>query len=264
MKTLRYILLLVIIGIIIIFISGLNKEREVEIVQEQTFVFMDENNTIVSAEFSENRARVTMSDGRVYDLNQTASASGARYTNEDESFVFWNTGNEVTIFENDEVIFSGTIVTLEQENQFDIENTIEVGDTDGDGRTDLIGDSSDTEETPAPYIGTWTWTETVYPTDEGGAAPQPQSDVFTLTLAADGTVSGTTDCNGFGGAYTVHDENLIDFGDGFWSTLMYCEDSQESEFTALLIKSQSIYQPEGNILVLELANHAGQIIFERN
>jgi hypothetical protein len=42
---------------------------------------------------------IILSDGREFTLNQTISASGARYATEDEAFVFWNKGNEATIYE---------------------------------------------------------------------------------------------------------------------------------------------------------------------
>lgn len=46
--------------------------------------------------------KVVLDDGRDFDLPQTISASGARYANEDESFIFWNKGDSVMIFENGE------------------------------------------------------------------------------------------------------------------------------------------------------------------
>lgn len=46
------------------------------------------------------KATVKLSDGREMTLNQTISASGVRYANEDESFVFWNKGNGALVLEN--------------------------------------------------------------------------------------------------------------------------------------------------------------------
>src|SRR3989344_3487563 len=42
----------------------------------------------LKAEFLESSVRLVLSDGRVISLPQTVSASGARYANTDESFVF--------------------------------------------------------------------------------------------------------------------------------------------------------------------------------
>ena len=49
-------------------------------------------------------------DGRQLRLRQTISASGARYANEDESFVFWNKGNSAFIEENGKVLYSNCFV----------------------------------------------------------------------------------------------------------------------------------------------------------
>ena len=50
--------------------------------------------------FTPNNARLSYPDGRTMLLTQNISASGARYTNSDESFVFWNKGEDATIEEN--------------------------------------------------------------------------------------------------------------------------------------------------------------------
>ena len=54
---------------------------------------------------------ITLSDGRTMTLPQTISADGGRYTNTDESFVFWAKGNGVLVLENDqEKSYIGCIV----------------------------------------------------------------------------------------------------------------------------------------------------------
>lgn len=45
-------------------------------------------------------AEIVLSDGRSFDLPQAISASGARYANSDESFVFWSKGNGAFVLEN--------------------------------------------------------------------------------------------------------------------------------------------------------------------
>lgn len=46
--------------------------------------------------------KLLLSDGRNLDLAQTISADGTRYANNDESFIFWNKGNEALILENNQ------------------------------------------------------------------------------------------------------------------------------------------------------------------
>jgi thioredoxin 1 len=56
----------------------------------------------IQASFNNDTSTVTLrlSDDRDITLPQAISASGARYANEDESFVFWNKGNTAFIQEN--------------------------------------------------------------------------------------------------------------------------------------------------------------------
>ncbi len=85
----------------------------------------------------------------------------------------------------------------------------------------------------------WVWTKTY-----NGTGPEadninpivPKVDGrFTIIFKEDGSLSGTTDCNGFGGNYTI-ESGIIKFGP-MMSTLMYCEGSQEQEFRAMLTDS---------------------------
>lgn len=48
------------------------------------------------------RVSLALSDGRAMTLPQTISASGIRYANADESFVFWSKGNGALVLENNE------------------------------------------------------------------------------------------------------------------------------------------------------------------
>jgi putative hemolysin len=50
---------------------------------------------------------LALSDGRSLTLPQAMSASGARYANKDESFVFWNKGNTAFIDEGGKTTYQG-------------------------------------------------------------------------------------------------------------------------------------------------------------
>jgi heat shock protein HslJ len=79
---------------------------------------------------------------------------------------------------------------------------------------------------------TWVWMRT-----EAAGKPvssPKKADAFTLTFKNDGSFSVTTDCNGAGGSYTAEKGNLT-VGQ-MMSTLMFCDGSQESEFTGQLAK----------------------------
>jgi membrane-bound inhibitor of C-type lysozyme len=53
--------------------------------------------------------QLSLSDGRHLVLPQAVSASGARYTNRDESFVFWNKGRTAFIDEGGQHTYSGCV-----------------------------------------------------------------------------------------------------------------------------------------------------------
>lgn len=78
----------------------------------------------------------------------------------------------------------------------------------------------------------WSW---ISATQASGDILVPNmTEAFKLTFTDSSRFSATTDCNNIGGSYTV-DGNSITFSEIF-STKMFCSDSQEAEFIALLDK----------------------------
>jgi heat shock protein HslJ len=76
----------------------------------------------------------------------------------------------------------------------------------------------------------WVWVAARYA--DGSELLPRRSDAFTLTFGADGRFAATTDCNRMGGTYTAAGD-AMKFGNVF-ATRMFCEGSQENEFSALL------------------------------
>jgi membrane-bound inhibitor of C-type lysozyme len=64
---------------------------------EATFQCVD--GKYLDAEFKQKSVIVTLSDDRSMQLEQVQSASGIRYTNQDETVVFWNKGNTAVLIE---------------------------------------------------------------------------------------------------------------------------------------------------------------------
>lgn len=60
----------------------------------------EERMIITTFHLSDDTVDIKLSDGRELTLPRAISASGARYANSDESFVFWNKGNTAFIQEN--------------------------------------------------------------------------------------------------------------------------------------------------------------------
>ena len=68
-------------------------------------------NKTIQALFFEYKVELALSDGRHMLLLQAISASGARYANTDESFVFWTKGNTAFIEENHKTTVKDCIAT---------------------------------------------------------------------------------------------------------------------------------------------------------
>lgn len=109
---------------------------------------------------------------------------------------------------------------------------------------------------------TWVWQEALYNDDSVITPKNP--GVFTLTFKEEsmngGTFSATTDCNNVSGAYTL-DDNKITF-ENMISTLKFCADSQESEFTSMLTNSTSYFFTSKGELILEIKYDSGVVIFK--
>lgn len=92
----------------------------------------------------------------------------------------------------------------------------------------------------------WKWVKTdiVYKSHRPS-----KPDVFTMTFNADSTFNFTTDCNNGGGTYTAS-HNVLSMGP-IYTTLMFCERAQETEFTSMLDAVQTYRFDAPNYLVLE-------------
>jgi heat shock protein HslJ len=104
----------------------------------------------------------------------------------------------------------------------------------------------------------WTWEATLMNNDEH-ILPKDR-DAFTITFNEDGSFNGTTDCNNFFGQYE-REGNKLSFGP-IAATRMYCEGSQENEFTSTLSEVDSFMLNEKGNLVLLLKLDSGSIIFQ--
>jgi heat shock protein HslJ len=107
---------------------------------------------------------------------------------------------------------------------------------------------------------TWNWISTTY--NDGKIIKPKNTDKFKLTFKnyeSGKTFSASTDCNGVGGEYVLNG-NKITF-DKMMSTLMYCEGSQEAEFSKSLSEVVSYFFTNKGELVLELKYDSGSMIF---
>jgi len=79
--------------------------------------FVCSDGKTIMAEFSPNAVRLTLENNRTVDLAQATSASSARYTNADGSFVFLSDGQESLIEENGTTTYSGCVTVVSETSQ---------------------------------------------------------------------------------------------------------------------------------------------------
>ncbi len=124
-KNLTLLLLLVVMVLIALLITSHSQTRPqvttTDALQQMAVLYSCNGGKNIQATFSETsearsvvpsvsgtppipkgRADLILSDGRALALSQTLSASGVRYSNPDESFVFWSKGNGALVLENNQ------------------------------------------------------------------------------------------------------------------------------------------------------------------
>lgn len=101
----------------------------------------------------------------------------------------------------------------------------------------------------------WVWVSTA---DALGAKLLPKTPgVFTLTFEGD-RFSAKTDCNAMGGSYTAEGDTIT--FSNMMSTKMYCEGSQEAEFSAMLRDVESFSFTSKGELIFKLKS-GGTVTF---
>lgn len=199
-----------------------------------TFTNAD-NGEAITVTFNNEDETATLNGLDYVDLvfTQAISASGARYVNEETGLELWNKGDEISLSMGEERLFVGST---------EVEASVTLDETG----------LSDHE---------WVWQETQMNDDE--VITPNEAGAFTLTFdPAAGRVYGKTDCNGFSGGYTVEAEKTITFGP-LASTMMYCEGSQEAEFSGMIASTSHFVFTEDGDLVLLLRDDSGLVVFTK-
>jgi heat shock protein HslJ len=129
--------------------------------------------------------------------------------------------------------------------------------------TSNTSSNSTVNQTPKPDLTKlkitdhpWTWTKTVYNNDTT-VTPRAK-DAFVITFMQDGRFSAKTDCNGVGGEYLITENKIV--LEKMMSTLMYCDQSQESEFTNMLGEVDNFMFTQYGELVLGIKYDSGSMI----
>lgn len=102
--------------------------------------------------------------------------------------------------------------------------------------------------TASELAGTWVWQGA---TVGGQDVVLPSSPgAFTLTFSADNRVTGGTDCNQYGATSQLGSDGVISIH-SLYSTKMFCEGAQETEYTGMLARvTRQALDPSGNLMML--------------
>lgn len=225
------ILAIVALASVFLFTDWLGQKEVANMSGQQALVVFTspENSESISVVFN-NEDQTAVLSGAGYEslvFTSAIAASGARYINEDEGLELWNRGNEIRLARGDETLFLGNVGGLTEADRLE--------------------------------SGIWVWQATTI----GAEVTEPReekSSAFTLRFnAQENRVSGTTDCNGFSGSYTVGDDNSLTFSP-LAMTKMFCQDSQETEFVTPLSNVKSFMFAGSGALVLQLSD-GGTMLF---
>lgn len=103
----------------------------------------------------------------------------------------------------------------------------------------------------------WTWIKTTYNNDTN-VIPHLK-DSFVITFTQDNRFSAKTDFNGVGGEYVITGNKII--LEKMVSTMMYCECSQENDFSKMLDEVDNFFFSKDSELVLGLKLDSGSMTF---
>lgn len=108
----------------------------------------------------------------------------------------------------------------------------------------------------------WVWVKTVYNNDTT-VTPQLKNS-FIITFMQDNRFSAKTDCNNVSGEYAITASTTSNkiILEKMISTLMYCEGSEESNFTKMLSEVDNFFFSQSGELVLGLKLDIGSMIFQ--
>lgn len=105
----------------------------------------------------------------------------------------------------------------------------------------------------------WSWISAQY--NDGRTIRPANASKFTLIFGPDSRFSATTDCNSIAGTYAVEDSSKTLSFVGIYSTKMFCEGSQESDFTKLLETTGGYHFTSRGELILDLKFDSGSAVF---
>ncbi len=105
--------------------------------------------------------------------------------------------------------------------------------------------------------GPWMWQKVTY--NDGNSVTANDPENFILAFEPSNRLSSTTDCNNLAGEYSVDGQNLSITN--LASTMMYCDNSQESTYSQMLQDVSQYQIASDGTLELKLKTNGGVAVF---
>jgi membrane-bound inhibitor of C-type lysozyme len=110
------VLLLIILAIVLYFVKTpaqspvIDQQNNIQIIGEiYTYTNASTSQELkVSYDNTNNTAIIYPNEVNKVVFNATTTGSGARYSNDEQGLILWNKGNNVSLYLNDSLIFTGT------------------------------------------------------------------------------------------------------------------------------------------------------------
>jgi len=217
-KPLKTLLIAALSCALLIAIAGIIKFNFLDTPYDgEPISYVSANGETIIAHFkTDNSVDISGHDFEIVSLDSSPSASGARYSNQDGSFIFWAKGDEVVILKDDIITFRGSQESAPQNA--------------------LAG-------------SIWKYTGSVI---DGVQQPVANGTLIILNFN-DNRLFGEASCNSFFGSYQYNQEtpDQIAFSD-LGSSMALCEEdlmAQEDHFLNALSSATSISFSENNLLL---------------
>ena len=234
LRTISFLIVLILLSFGVWYGITNNQQKLMEqyVTQEITFINVHDEPATILFNLEQNTATLFYDEYQEIKLVGVEADLGSKYVNEEYNITVWHKGEDVTIYKDDQIIFT---------------NIIEV-----------VRDTFNPEQSDSLEGFVWIWEQTIMNNDDIINPNNP--GVFSLTFE-DGKVFGKTDCNNFSGSYQTQNNRIL--FTPFVSTLMYCEGSQENQFAQMISNSDSfMFDGDGNLILL-IKFDSGSVIFTK-
>lgn len=246
-------LAIILILIAVVWLGGQRETGPTEGEQQITSAVQSYSSQTGAVIYIEKRSdRTAVVRGGEYDgliVTQVETSAGERYISADGLVDVWLRDDTIAISASSAVVYTGTYFDSSELGEPVTEPT-PIPSTPAPTTPTPQPDPSPTPNLTDLSNKTWYWVST----EVGASLTTPKNPSrFTMEFKADGTLSGSTDCNNYGGHYEISGDTIT-FG-VFFQTKMACLDSQEIEFLQHFIGTMNLSRGDTELKFTKPANN---------